>query len=399
MKLTELKIRNIKTAGKYPDGAGLYFDYTAAAGRYWRYRYRFDDKQKMLALGVYPETTLKQAREHHSAALALLSAGTDPSAQRKADKAQQALETERTLRTVCELWLGNKAARWTPDTRAAIEAGFKNNIYPALGHKPIAYIKPSELRQAIQVIEKRGAGELAARVLQRIKAVYSYAISHDLIESNPMIDLKGADILPARREKHRAALPAKDLPAFMAQLAAYEGDPATANALRLLMLTATRPSETRCATWAEFDLDAKLWTIPAERMKMRVAHTVPLSLQALAVLDTMRPLCGSSGLVFASPYYPSKPLSENTFNSAIARMGYKNEATAHGFRALFSTVANEAGWAGDVIERQLAHIEGNKVRAAYHRSTYMRDRTRLMNWWAEYLDAAARGLPVPAVPV
>jgi integrase len=201
-----------------------------------------------------------------------------------------------------------------------------------------------------------------------------------------MLDLVPPEILKPRQRTHRLALADRDLPEFLRKLQAYEGDAHTVRALRLLMLTATRPGEVRGARWAEFDLDAAVWTIPAERMKMRTEHRVPLSRQALDVLRTMQALSGGRDLVFPSPFYPSKSLSENTFNSAMARMGYKGSATAHGFRALFSTVANECGWNPDVIERQLAHTERNGVRAAYHRSTYMQDRETLMQWWADCLD-------------
>ncbi len=202
-----------------------------------------------------------------------------------------------------------------------------------------------------------------------------------------------SEILKPRQVEHRAAMPDSELPAYLAKLDAYEGDYRTAQALRLLMLTATRPGETRGAVWAEFDLDAALWIIPAERMKMRTEHRVPLSRQAVEVLRVMQTLSGNepTGLVFPSTSYRSKPLSENTFNSALARMGYKGSATAHGFRALFSTVANECGWNPDVIERQLAHKEANEVRAAYHRSSYLADRIKLMQWWADYLDGRKAG--------
>jgi integrase len=216
-------------------------------------------------------------------------------------------------------------------------------------------------------------------------------VTHERIESNPMLDLVPAEILKPRQVNHRPALADRDLPDFLAKLDAYEGDAHTVQALRLLMLTATRPGEVRGARWAEFDLDAALWTIPAERMKMRSEHRVPLSRQALEVLRNMQALSGDRELVFPSPYYPAKSLSENTFNSAMARMGYKGSATAHGFRALFSTVANECGWNADVIERQLAHVERNKVRAAYHRATYLQDREELMQWWADYLDGRKAG--------
>jgi integrase len=200
-----------------------------------------------------------------------------------------------------------------------------------------------------------------------------------------------SEILKPREVQHRAALSDAELPAFLVKLDGYDGDPNTVNALHLLMLTATRPGEVRGAVWAEFDLEEALWIIPADRMKMRVEHRVPLSRQAVELLEGMQPLTGGGSLVFPSPFYSSKPLSENTFNSAMARLGYKNQATAHGFRALFSTVANECGWNPDVIERQLAHLERNQVRAAYHRSTYMKDRAQLMQWWADYLDGRKAG--------
>jgi len=244
---------------------------------------------------------------------------------------------------------------------------------------------------AVKKIEARGASDQAGRVLQRVKAVYRWAMIHERIDSNPMLDLMRAEILKPHTVQHRAAMADKELPVFLAKLAAYDGDPHTKLALRLLILTATRPGETRGAMWAEFDLDAALWIIPAERMKMKIEHRVPLSTQAVDVLRQMHTLSGGGALVFPSPVYRSKCLSENTFNSALARMGYKYTATAHGFRSLFSTVANECGWNPDVIERQLAHKEANEVRAAYHRSTYLADRERLMQWWADYLDGRKAG--------
>ena len=240
-------------------------------------------------------------------------------------------------------------------------------------------------------MEARGAGDQAGRVLQRVKAIYRWAVTHERIDSNPMLDLVPSEILKPRTVQHRAALPDRELPQFLAKLAAYEGDVHTVQALHFLMLTAARPGEVRGARWAEIDLEAALWVIPADRMKMGHEHQVPLSLQALQGLHTMRPLTGEGELVFPSPVYMSRPLSENTFNSALARMGYKFEATAHGFRALFSTIANEKGFNADVIERQLAHKERNKIRAAYHRSTYTADRAKLMQWWADYLDGRKAG--------
>lgn len=391
MKLTDATLRNIKDPGKYFDGGGLYLEATAAGGRYWRLKYRHGGKEKRLALGVYPAVGLKQAREQAEAARKSLKAGTDPGQQRKADKAKAKEDAANTFEAVADEWLKHQAARWELGTRKAIRASLAANIFPVLGDKPIASIKPLDLKRAVAKIEARGAGDMAGRVLQRVKAIFRWALVHERIPENPMLDLVPSEILKPREVTHRAALADAELPDFLNRLDSYDGDPSTVNAMRLLMLTATRPGEVRGASWAEFDLDAALWIIPAERMKMRTEHRVPLSRQAVDVLKAMEPLSGADTLVFPSPFYPGKSLSENTFTSALARLGYKGRATAHGFRALFSTVANECGWNPDVIERQLAHVERNQVRAAYHRSTYLKDRAKLMQWWADYLDGRKAG--------
>lgn len=391
MKLTDAKLRNLTDPGKHFDGAGLYLELTPAGGRYWRMKYRHGGKEKRLAFGVYPAVSLKDARDRAASARKVLQAGDDPGELRKAEKAKAVHESVNTLEAVARDWMKHQAARWEAETMGRIRASLEADIFPTLGGRSMAGIKPSEVMAAIKKIEARGAGDQAGRVLQRVKSVYRWAVTHERIESNPMLDLVTSEILKPREVQHRAALPDRELPEFLGKLAAYDGDPHTVQALRLVMLTAARPGEVRGARWAEFNLDAALWTIPPERMKMRTEHRVPLSRQALEVLHTMQPLSGDRELVFPSPVYPSKPLSENTFNSALARMGYKNTATAHGFRALFSTVANECGWNPDVIERQLAHKEQNEIRAAYHRSTYMQDRERLMQWWADYLDGRKAG--------
>lgn len=391
MKLTDAKLRTLKEPGKYFDGAGLFLDLTKAGGRYWRMKYRYGGKEKLLALGVYPGVSLRDARELAAQAKQAIQVGEDPAEQRKAAKVQAAHEAVNTFRAAAGEWIEHQSARWTPVTRERIRASLEADILKTMGERPLASIKPLEVMTAVKRIEARGAGDQAGRVLQRVKAIFRWAVIHRKIDSNPMLDLVQSEILKPREVKHRAALDAKDLPAFLAQLDAYDGDPHTVHALRLLMLTAARPGEVRGALWAEVDMDAALWIIPAERMKMRQEHRVPLSRQALELLQSMQSLSGGRELIFPSPYYPSKPLSENTFNSAMARMGYKNLATAHGFRALFSTVANETGWRPDVIERQLAHKEPNQVRAAYHRSTYMEERTKLLQWWADYLDGRKAG--------
>ena len=391
MKLTDAQLRNLSAPGKYFDGNGLYLELTKAGGQYWRLKYRYGGKEKRLAFGVYPTIGLKQARGLTAEARQLLKDGADPGERRRAEKVKIAHETVNTLEAVALDWMKHQASRWDHDTAGRIRASLIADVFKTLGSRPLASIKPGEIMAAVKKIEDRGATDQAGRVLQRVKAVYRWAMIHERIEINPMLDLVPSEILKPREVQHRAALADKELPAFLAKLAAYDGDIHTRLALRLLILTATRPGETRGARWVEFDLDAALWVIPPERMKMRTEHRVPLSSQAVEVLRTMETLSGGRELVFPSPYYPSKSLSENTFNSALARMGYKNTATAHGFRALFSTVANECGWNPDVIERQLAHKEKNEIRAAYHRSTYLADRVKLMQWWGDYLDGRKAG--------
>lgn len=395
MKLTDVKLRTLTQPGRHFDGGGLYLEVTAAGGRYWRMKYRHGGKEKRLAFGVYPEVTLRAARDRRDEARRVLDQGEDPGELRKAAKAQAAHEASNTLEAVARDWLTHQADSWEAVTLARIKAAFEADVFPQIGARPMAQIKPREVAAVVKAIEARGAGDMAARVLQRIRAVFRFAVVHERIDSNPMLDLQPGELLKPRQVQHRAALADRDLPVFLEKLAAYDGDVSTSAALRLLMLTAVRPGELRGARWDEIDMDAAEWRIPAERMKMRTPHVVPLSRQALDVLQLMQPLSGERELVFPSPYYPGKPLSENTLNSALARMGYKGLATAHGFRALFSTVANESGHSPDVIERQLAHAERNAVRAAYHRSTYLKDRAQLMQWWADYLDGRRSGKVVP----
>lgn len=391
MKLTDATLRNLTKPGKHADGGGLYLELTPAGGKYWRLKYRYGGKEKRLAFGVYPSVTLKQARDQANKARKLLTDGSDPGELRRSEKAQVAHEAVNTLESVAREWVTHQGARWGANTTRRILASLEADIFKPLGDRPLVSVKAGEIMAAVKKIEARGASEQAGRVLQRVKSVYRWAVIHERIAANPMLDLKPSEVLKPRAVQHRAAMTDKELPEFLPKLAAYEGDPNTLHGLRLLILTATRPGETRGALWAEFDLDAALWIIPADRMKMKLEHRVPLSTQAVEVLRTMHKLTGGGALVFPSPFYPSKPLSENTFNSALARMGYKATATAHGFRALFSTVANECGWNPDVIERQLAHVERNEVRAAYHRSTYLKDRATLMQWWADYLDGRKAG--------
>lgn len=395
MPLTDIAVRNAKPSAKAVrlfDEKGLYLEVSPAGGKWWRLKYRINGKEKRISLGTYPDTSLRMARDKRDEARQMLAAGTDPSAERQASKKLAPQEAEQSFRHITLAWLEHQASRWTPKTMERIRANLEADVFPELGAVPMADIRAKDVMLVVRQIESRGVGETAARTLQRIKAVFRYAVRESIIETNPTLDVLPEEVLKPRKVKHRAALPEAELAEFLHKLDAYDGEPATKNALQLLVLTALRPGELRGARWEEIDLEAARWRVPAERMKMKAEHVVPLSRQAVALLTSIRPADDvPAGLVFPSPFYPGSPLSENTLNSALARMGYKGIATAHGFRALFSTVANEAGKNPDVIERQLAHAERNEVRAAYHRSTYLADRAKLMQWWADFLDKKKAG--------
>ena len=377
------------------DGGGLYLEVRPAGGKWWRFKYRFGGKEKLLALGTYPDVSLKQARDRRDTARKHLSEGGDPSQARKAEKAATQVRAEHTLELVARDWLAHRAPAWTDKTQLTISRSLENDVFPELGSRPIAEITPTEIRKAVQRIEARGAGETASRVFQRLQSVFRFAVAHELVLTDPTYPMKPSEILKPRKVTHRAAITEREAPEFLRKLDSYEGDPATRCALQLLMLTAVRPGEIRSAAWLEFDLEAGVWTIPAERMKMGAEHLVPLSRQACAIVKRLQAKRDASEpLVFPSPFYPGKPLSDGTLNSALARMGYKGHATAHGFRSLFSTCANEAGWNRDVIEKQLSHEERNAVRKAYNRAEYLEERNKLMQWWANRVDQLRKGTEV-----
>jgi integrase len=397
MPLTDPFIRAQKPspkAQKHYDGGGLYLEVSPKGGKWWRLKFRFAGKEKRISLGTYPDTGLAGARDKRDKARKLLADGIDPSAMRKAERTAQRAEAANTFEPVARAWLQHRASGWAERTQAIALASLENDVFPVLGKMKLSAIQPSDIRDLVKSIEARGAGETAGRVFQRLRAVFRYAIAHDNTATDPTYPLKPGEIFKKRTVKHRAALAERDVPAYLHRLSGYDGDPSTKLALQLLMLTAVRPGELRGARWSEIDTDRALWRIPAERMKMKTEHIVPLSPQALATLVKMQALSGNDTLVFPSPFYPGKPLSDGTLNSALARMGYKGIATAHGFRTLFSTSANEAGWKGDLIEKQLAHEERDEVRGSYNRALWLEDRTKLMKWWADRLDQLRKGAEV-----
>lgn len=389
MALTDVAIRNTKPAAKplkLFDSNGLYLLLKPNGAKYWRLKYRFGGKEKVLALGVYPEISLSNAREQRDKARKKLKQHLDPSVERKQARISATIAATNQFETVAMEWIEKQKNCWTPKHTNKIEQAFKNYVFPDLGQRLLTDITSPELLMTMRKMEARGIHETCIKVLQSCGAVFRYGIVTGRCERNPALDLRGALTQP--NSKPQAALSAKELPEFLKQLADYQGHVQTKLGMRLLILTFVRSTELRAATWNEFDLEAKepLWCIPAERMKMRSDHLVPLSRQAVKILREMHRHSGRGSLVFPSQSTPNKPMSQNTLIYALYRMGYHSRATVHGFRATASTILNEQGWRSDVIERQLAHTERNKVRAVYNRAEYLAERREMMQAWADYLD-------------
>ncbi|MCI4567561.1 integrase arm-type DNA-binding domain-containing protein [Lysobacter sp. CFH 32150] len=397
MALTDTAIRKAKARAKsykLTDGAGLYLEVMPNGARYWRMRYRYAGKDTRLAFGVYPEVTLAEARHRRDKARAAIRDGRDPSADRKAERRRAKLSAAITFEGIAREWLASQRKKLTTATYDKATRMLEANVFPWLGTRPIADIDAPELLAVLKRIEARGAHETAHRVKARIGQVFRYAIAHGTATRDPSADLRGA-LAPVVSRSHAAVTDPAQVGDLLRALDSYSGQFATRCALRLAPLVFARPGELRHAEWSEFDLDAAEWRIPAHKMKMREAHVVPLSQQAVTILRELEPLTGRGRYLFPSLRSPQEPMSENTVNAALRRLGFdKDTMTGHGFRAMASTRLNEMGWAPDVIERQLAHAERNKVRAAYNRAQYMAERVKMMAAWADYLDNLRVGAKV-----
>ncbi|MDQ3730746.1 MAG: integrase arm-type DNA-binding domain-containing protein, partial [Pseudomonadota bacterium] len=379
MALTDTAVRNAKPrdrAYKLTDGHGLYLLVQPTGAKYWRLKYRVGRKQMALALGVYPDVSIAEVRERRREARKLLSNGQDPAEVKRENKRQRKSQSENSFENIAREWHENQKGRWTTSHAYCVLRSLESEVFPIIGAKPIHEISAPVILEVVQRIEKRNALDTASRVLQRVSSIYRYAISTGRTTYNPAGDLVGA--LKTRKVQHRAALMRPELPEFLARLQAYDGRPETRQALQLVVLTFVRSHELRGAKWDEFDFDRAEWRIPASRMKITAEHIVPLSRQAIAILEALKPLTGRYDLVFPNQNNLTRPMSENTLLYALYRMGYHQRATVHGFRATASTILNEMGFRADVIERQLAHAERNKVRAPYHRSEYLEDRRKMM---------------------
>jgi len=395
MSLSDAKARNAKPRTKpykIADGEGLFLLITPSGSKYWRLKYFFAGKEKLLALGVYPDVTLADARDRRAQARKILAARNDPGEAKKEVKRLATLKSTNAFETVAREWFEKRKHEWTPSSAKTMLARLDQHILPKLGSRPIAEITPPEVLAMARVVEASGALETARRVMQICGQIFMYAIATGRAERNPVPDLRGALKTPV--VKHYSFLKASDLPEYLKKLEAYDGNVQTKLALRLLLLTFVRTKELRGALWPEIDWDKAEWRIPAERMKMKELHIVPLSRQAIAVLRELQKHSGNREYLFPNEHNPATFMSENTMLYALYRMGYHSRTTGHGFRSTASTILNEHDFRADVIERQLAHSERDSVRAAYNHAQYLPERRKMMQWWADYLDeVAAKKLP------
>jgi integrase len=392
--LSDTAIRQAKPAlkaRKLFDSGGLYLLIAPTGGKRWRLKYRFAGKERLLALGIYPDVGLKKARDKRDAARKLIADGIDPGAERKAAKAALMQREGGSFEAVAREWFKKFSAGWAPTHSTTVIKRLERDVFPWLGTRPAGEIAAPDLLTVLRRVEARGALETAHRIHQVCGQVFRYAVATGRAQRDPSADLRGA--LPPVREKHHAALTKpKEVGALLRAINEYKGSFVTRCALRLAPLVFVRPGELRKAEWSEFDLDAATWRIPAARMKMRSEHVVPLSLQAVEILRELKPLTGAWRYVFPGARTVGRPMSENAITAALRRMDYTGQQmTGHGFRTMASTLLNELGWSADAIERQLAHAERDGVRNAYNRAEYLAERKRMMQSWADYLDGLAPG--------
>lgn len=377
---------------KLADAGGLYLEVKPHGSKLWRLKYRYLGKENRISLGSYPETTLKEAREKQTAAKKLLASGIAPAQAKKDEKRQAYLNAENTFEAIAREWHEHNSAKWTPKYAADLLHRIEADIFPEIGHRPLSMISPPEVLDMLRKIENRGANEIARRALQTCGQIFRYAVGTGHAQNDPTRDLKG--LLKPFSKSHFAALEAKDLPAFLSILNKNEARlyPQTIRAMKLLMMTFVRTSELIGARWNEFNWEESVWEIPAERMKMRKPHIVPLSQHVIQLLQEQRELTGQWQWVFPNLSRPMKHMSNNTILMALKRMGYAKKMTGHGFRALaMSTIKEKLGYRHEVVDRQLAHAPKSGVDAAYDRAKFLDERKKMMQEWGNYLDRLAQG--------
>ncbi len=398
MALTDTAIRHSRKRDapyKLADGGGLYLLVNPSGGKLWRWKYRFEGKERLMAFGAYPDVSLAEARTRHAEARRTLASGFDPMGQRKAEKAaiQEQLNTFSAIASLwLEHWKADKSAQHVDSTRRRLEA----NVFPRIGERPVSQIEPRELVEMVRAIENRGVADLAKRALETSGQVFRFAVANGYMQRNPAAEFKPSDVLRPTKKVNLARIDASELAALLRAIEVYRGKQITRLATKMLALTFVRTSELIGARWNEFDLEALRWNIPAERMKMDSPHIVPLARQAVELLQLLQSLTGNQELLFPGEQDSSKPMSNNTILSALKRMGYAGKMTGHGFRGLASTILHEQGYNHEHIELQLAHAPRNAVSAAYNHALYLEPRAKMMQDWADFLEATQRGRKVLA---
>ena len=397
--LTDKEIQKAKPSNKsykLADGDGLHLEVSPAGGKLWRLRYRFAGKENMLALGKYPDVRGPAARKRAAEARQALHEGRDPSAEKKAAKERDRIAGEASFEAVARIWMAKVAPTLAENTRAKHKVFLEGDVFPWIGARPIAELAAPDLLAVLGRVEGRGAIDIAKRTHNLMGRIFRYAVGLGLCARDPSRDIELRDVLPAPNVRHHASLTdPKEVGALLRAVDGFTGALATRCALRLAALVFVRPGELRHAEWTEFDPDKAEWRIPASKMKMKEQHIVPLSQQAIAVLREIQALTGTGRYVFPSERTGARPMSENTVNAALRRLGYtKDEMTGHGFRSMALTLLHEFGYPHAVIERQLAHGERNKVSASYNFAEYLPERRKMMQAWADYLDKLKAGAEV-----
>ncbi|EPL8095023.1 tyrosine-type recombinase/integrase [Morganella morganii] len=387
MALTDVKVRTAKPADKgykLTDGEGMHLYVHSNGSKYWRLQYRFDGKQKTLALGVYPEISLADARQRRDEAKRQIANNIDPSEQKKLEKVERKSAVNNTFQAVTLEWHEYKKPNWSKGYAEDLMESFENDIFPDLGKRPIAEIKPLEVLSTLRKLEKRGVLDKLRKIRQACNQVFRYAIVTGKAEYNPASELASA--LTPPKAQHYPHLLANELPEFLNALNHYSGSPITRLATKILMLTGVRTIELRLAEWGEFDFERCIWEIPKERMKMRRPHLVPLSTQVITALREVQILTGRYKLVFPGRNDITKPMSEASVNQVLKRIGYHGKATGHGFRHTMSTILHEKGFNTAWIELQLAHVDKNTIRGTYNHAQYLENRREMIQWYADYID-------------
>jgi integrase len=395
MALTDSAIKTAKPKEmpyKLSDAHGLYLLVNPNGSKLWRLKFRVNGKEKGLALGAYPTVTLAQARQKREEARKQLAEGGDPSEQKKAAK-QAHRASGVTFGSLAQEWYAYNAPRWAKSTRYKAKLYLDNDIIPGIGSRPVKAITRPELVKLVRKVEARGALNAAGKIRQWLHQIFRFGLASGVVDANPATDL---DVVaaPAGAARHHPHVSFAELPELLSKIDSTNNSTLTRFAIRLLVLTATRPGELRAARWSEFDLDAATWTIPKERMKARRPHLVPLPRQAVAILRQLHEITGTYALLFPGQQNAERPMSENTINKALRLMGYEGRQTGHGFRHLLSTELNGRGYNRDWIERQLAHGDKDEIRDTYNHATYLEQRREMMQAWADSIDATAAGTNV-----